>query len=564
MSAVSQPLLSMGTVIGGRYEILTPLGAGGMGWVFRAIDTTLDRQEVALKFLYPHLMSDGLSFSRFRNEVLVARKLIHPNIVRTFTIGADDGQAYIVMEYIAGQTLKAQLRAQYPGGLSCDHALHVALEICRGVQHSHSLGIIHRDLKPDNVLVSESGDIKLSDFGLAATFRRQNKFTRVGQLLGTPYYMAPEQFRGEPPDERSDVYSFGILLFELLSGRVPFDDSSLYGLAIKHATEPIATSDIASDKLHSPLWAIVERSTEKRPAERFQNFTELNSALELIAGSPPTTAPITIPATLSHAPESPELPPYEFRRLFRKIAIPLLATSLLVGLVWIRMNSSIQWRITVPLLYLEKSLKIDAEPIYRLFGIDPFFRNAPLAMVGGGKLWPRLIIGEDPNALESRNPLTGEYALHAAVNIGSLVTVNYLLKHGASLAVTTMNGDTPLHTAVLLKEFQIAETFLGAGANPNAVNSLHESPLHLAVKSGDLSMTTLLIRHGSNPLLKDLNGWNPLMYAIERGDLELTRANLTPLTADRLAVEDLRAAVPAENQAPLRKLLLEKGLQVHF
>lgn len=550
-----------GTLIGGRYQLTTPLGAGGMGWVFLATDTTLDGQEVALKFLYPHLLSDAVSFSRFRNEVLVARKLIHPNIVRTFNMGVDIGQAYIVMEYIDGQTLKAALQDEGVSGFECTRAIALALEICRGVCHSHALGIIHRDLKPDNVLVTADGQIKLSDFGLAATLRRQGNFTKVGQLLGTPYYMAPEQFRGEPPNERSDIYAFGILLYELLFGCVPFSDKSLYGLAMKHATERLIPP-AETDKIIAPeLWSIVQRAASKQPSERFSSCEELLRALEELPGAVAPASPERPASAIMRSTEGDavtEPPPYDIRRTIRRASLPILFLTLIIAIPWIRTNLSAQSRVACFFLIIERHTGASLEPLYRIFGIDPGFRKTPLVHLGDSEIWPRIFVGDNPDAKENRAADDGRTILHVSTQLANHRMTAYLLKHGASAKTTTTDGRTPLHTAAASKDPKIVQLILDRGVDPNPRTDTLTTPLHLSVRQNDVATTSLLLANGADRFAKDKFGWSPLMYALSGGDISIINASLANLSAAQIPAEDLRLAAPTRNLEAIRSLFRDR------
>ncbi len=558
----SQLQLSAGAMVSDRYLIRSPLGSGGMGWVFRATDTSLDGQEVALKFLYPHLLSDADSFSRFRNEVLVARRLVHPNIVRTFNMGVDAGHAYIVMEHIDGQTLKAYLREEHPQGIPVEQALTIALDICRGVSHSHSLGIVHRDLKTDNVLVTPEGLAKLSDFGLAATIRRQGNLTRVGQLLGTPYYMSPEQFRGEPPDERSDIYAFGILLFELLFGHVPFNDESLYGLAVKHSTEPLP--DIYSSRISPDLWKILLRATEKQPRARFQSCEELVEELEFLSGQErPATTSRAVASIVTSSERIDERPPLNFRRAARYLPL-LLALTFAIGVPWVRINESAQSRLVVTFLLTEHHLGIELNPLYRLFGIDPTFKSKPMAELDYGTLWPRIYMGDDPAAPENRQPSNGAYLLHYAVNNNQTDLVKYILDHHSTPNLQDYEGRSPLHIAVEIKDLLTAERLLEAGAPVNVKMKGELTPLHIATAGNNVRMAQTLLRRGADPLLKDANGWSPLMYALEAGRLELISAMLEGVRTDQLSNEDLKQATPRENIDAARALFARRAITPPF
>ncbi len=270
-----------GALIAKRFEICDRLGAGGVGMVFRAIDHELDGEVVALKLLHPHLAQDENVFRRFRNEVLVARSLSHPNIVRTHDMGrAEAGFSYISMEFVDGESLKDKLTSgDKPRGLPFKDAVAVLYQIISGVAYAHGKGVIHRDLKPANVMISSKGEVKLADFGTARIVGGDTSLTQTGQVIGTPDYMSPEQIRGEQLDHGCDIYSLGIVAYELVVGARPFVADSAVAVAFKHLNDPIP--EFATPQSGIPLWydAVVRRATAKRKEDRFATAMEFAAAL---------------------------------------------------------------------------------------------------------------------------------------------------------------------------------------------------------------------------------------------------------------------------------------------
>jgi len=267
--------LKEGDIIAGRYQILKKLGTGGMGMVFLAEDSELIGTKVALKILQPHLASDEEVFKRFRNEVLVARSLSHPNIVSTFDMGKTaEGSHYICMEYVEGETLKELVhrnRENPKTPLTLQQSLTILGKILLGLAYAHKKGIVHRDIKPANVLVSPDGEVRLADFGTARIIGLDTSLTKTGQVIGTPDYMSPEQIRGEELDHLCDIYSFGILAFELFTARRPYTGESAVSIAFKHLNEPIP--QFFSVQKGIPRWVedIVRKATSKKKSERFEN-----------------------------------------------------------------------------------------------------------------------------------------------------------------------------------------------------------------------------------------------------------------------------------------------------
>ena len=262
----------VGTVIVDRYEIQGVLGQGGAGTVFQVVDLTLDREVCALKLLQPELSQDESTLGRFRNEVILARKLGHKNIARTYDFGsAGNGYFYITMEFLPSGNLSDLIRGEKSTGLDLRARLSILKEIAEGIAYAHEMGIIHRDLKPENILLSKEGHIKISDFGLARSLFEDKGLTRTGETVGTPCYMAPEQFRGEKIDGRADIYAFGILAFEMLSGERPFYSANYRALADLHMLYPLPKLQSKNFRIHSSLERIVRRCTEKKASDRYQN-----------------------------------------------------------------------------------------------------------------------------------------------------------------------------------------------------------------------------------------------------------------------------------------------------
>jgi eukaryotic-like serine/threonine-protein kinase len=273
--------LGAGTIVNNRYDVIRKLGAGGMSAVYLVVDKQLNNDTVALKLFEPKLSDDNTLLERFRNEVLITRKLTHPNIVRTFDFGDINGRYYyMTMEYIRGVTLDKLIRSKVGGGLSFGECLKILIEVLRGIAYAHEMGVIHRDLKPANILISEKGEVKLTDFGLARTREIDKRFTQTGECVGTPYYMAPEQIQNKSTDHRVDIYSMGIIAYELVTGQVPFSDESWFELASKIIRDPLP--DITRKQKKVPAWfkEFIVKATAKNKEDRFTNASEMQAILE--------------------------------------------------------------------------------------------------------------------------------------------------------------------------------------------------------------------------------------------------------------------------------------------
>ncbi len=257
------------TTIAGRYRIEDRLGIGGMAAVHLAFDQRLERY-VAIKLLAEHLADDPTFVSRFRREALAAARLVHPNIVQVFDFGLDEPhhQHFIVMEHVTGSSCAELLRDR--GHLDVDEAVDVVTQACRGLDYAHRNGVVHRDVKPGNLLVSDAGVVKLADFGIARA-ANQSSITQVGSVLGTAAYLAPEQARGEEAGPRADLYSLGVVAYQLLSGRLPYEATSLSELALKQQREsPMPLDDLnpqVPPELAQAVGMALAIDQESRPAD---------------------------------------------------------------------------------------------------------------------------------------------------------------------------------------------------------------------------------------------------------------------------------------------------------
>src|SRR6266516_1688325 len=281
-------------LLGGRYELDGIVGRGGMAEVFRARDIRLDRV-VAVKTLREDLARDATFQARFRREAQSAASLNHPSIVAVYDTGEDMSEPshvpYIVMEYVDGRTLRDLLRDDRR--LMPERALEITDGVLRALDYSHRAGIVHRDIKPGNVMLNRQGEIKVMDFGIArAIADTQATMTQTAQVIGTAQYLSPEQARGERVDARSDLYSVGCLLYELLTGRPPFTGDSPVSIAYQHVREaPIPPSAVDPEL---PAWAdaIVLRAMEKDPADRYQSAADMRSDIQRALSGFPVAAAI--------------------------------------------------------------------------------------------------------------------------------------------------------------------------------------------------------------------------------------------------------------------------------
>src|SRR6185312_15902948 len=266
----------LGTTLNGRYRLEARVGAGGMSTVYRALDETLQRQ-VAIKLMNREVTSDSDQLERFRREARAVAQLSHPHIVGVIDAGEDEGRPYIVFEYVEGETLKERIRRN--GRLPIAEAVAYGIEIARALGAAHARHIVHRDVKPQNVLIDEEGSAKVTDFGIARTLD-EDGLTADGRVLGTTDYVSPEQALGQDVTGQSDLYSLGVVLYEMLTGEVPFTGESQVAVAMKHVREQIPDVQLKRPEISAALASVVDTATAKRLDERYADDAEFIADLE--------------------------------------------------------------------------------------------------------------------------------------------------------------------------------------------------------------------------------------------------------------------------------------------
>ena len=324
-------------VLGDRYEVEGVLGQGGMAKVFKGHDKVLGRP-VAVKVLSPQYAGDDQFVSRFRREAQAAAGLNHPNIVSVFDTGSQQDVHYIVMEYVRGRTLRDAVRSEGP--LHPERAAEIADAVARALGAAHEAGLVHRDIKPGNIMLTADGEVKVVDFGIART-ATGDTLTQTAAMLGTASYLSPEQAQGESVDGRSDIYSLGCVLYEMVTGKPPFTGDSPVAIAYKHVRDdPVSPSRINRD-VPGDLEAVIMKAMAKNPANRYQSADEMKQDLDRLLQGLPTLATPVLGDTTEHLsrtrPEGTavmtEVPPEEEEEGRRRVWLIILVSLLVLGLL---------------------------------------------------------------------------------------------------------------------------------------------------------------------------------------------------------------------------------------
>src|SRR5918994_902810 len=318
----------IGTLISERYRLEEKIGSGGMSTVYRAYDTTLERW-VAIKLMHRDISDDADQLERFRREARAVAQLSHPHVVTVIDAGEDDGAPYIVFEYVEGETLKDRIRRL--GRLPVAEAVAYAVEIGRALECAHSHRLVHRDVKPQNVLLDPDGRAKVTDFGIARSLEAQG-LTATGRVLGTTDYVSPEQALGHEVTEQSDIYSLGIVLYEMLTGEPPFRADTQVAVAMKHVKDPLPDVQRRRPEISAALAAVVERSTAKETQNRYPAVSQMVHDLEEVlaieaARSGQTTGEATT-VLQSLSGDTADFAPIRLRRPKRVLALTLLVLGL--------------------------------------------------------------------------------------------------------------------------------------------------------------------------------------------------------------------------------------------
>jgi hypothetical protein len=324
--------LTRGTTFARRFEIIEEIGQGGMGTVYKAYDSKI-REIVALKLLKSEIASDPEIIERFRNEIKLARQVSHRHVCRMYDLGEEFLSIYISMEFVPGEDLKSFIRRS--GHLTEAKAVGLAKQIAEGLAEAHRLGVVHRDLKPQNVMIDKDGNAKIMDFGIARSLHTRGA-TGTGVIIGTPEYMAPEQAEGRDIDHRVDIYALGAILFEMVTGRVPFEGQTPLSIVLKHRSEPPADPQTINAQISEGLSRIILKCLAKRREDRYASATEVLEDLTAVEQGLPMTRMMTArtkPTTARTRPVTDREITVKFK--LRKVFVPALVLAVVVGAVFI-------------------------------------------------------------------------------------------------------------------------------------------------------------------------------------------------------------------------------------
>lgn len=528
----SRAIFEPGSLIAGRYQVVKSLGRGGMGEVVLVADKALDNTEIALKLLYAHLVKDDIIFARFRNEVLVSRNISHPNLVRLYDFGnASQGSFYISMEYIRGCSLGDKIYKERRSQLEFSEILRILYEVSQGMAYAHKKGVVHRDLKPDNILISDTNEVKITDFGLARSMEVDKGFTQSGEAVGTPYYMAPEQIRGERADGRADIYSFGIICYEVIVGARPFVHDNWVNLAAMHLQHEMP--DFASKENGIPTWYqdMVFRCTEKNKDDRFQSAEEVSEVI-LSHMSEGERRIARMPAIFSlYNPAKRKYKSKSSRKKFKSIAAFLVSVCILAGLfvAGVKLSSTFKNIVAATTLRIEGASGLIVPGMRGLTGLHvsmnkkDFFESIRLGNPREVELF--LNAGMDPNATNDKeNPALLEAIKHKQGEI-----VEILLANEAAFDKPDKNGQTPLMYAIAAGEMVGINALIEKGADVNARDAKGKTVLmHAVINRRFLAVQSLLVK-GALVGASDQSGMTELMYAAKLGDLSIVKALLSKL-----------------------------------
>lgn len=523
----TEPVAAHYGLIDGRFEPIRMLGSGAGGDVVLVRDRNLDGHLLALKILHPHHTLSQAAFGRFRTETRVTMQLSHPNILATYGMGRTaEGITYLKMEYVEGEPLDRIVRApEYRGEV--ESVLKILQGVASALRYAHSRGIIHRDLKPANILVAADGTVKVADFGLAYLIRAEARYTRTGDIIGTPHYMAPEVVRGEIPDARSDIYALGMVAYEMFVGRPAFDAESFWELA--HCILTVAPPrPMTTQGECVPTWIeeFILRALQKDKHQRFSDMSEVLLALQLVDQDNDEEPPhrTNRDPFAESRPSSSDALTHRTQQHAQRLLKALLWFGILCLIVlppWL--NNDARQKYRTALFFLERVALPHSPLLRQLFNVEP------------AASWPEIVFGTSPNEQvaiafldagyqpDAFWPPAGGYPLHQAGELGALGLLKALLKAGASLEVVDKHGKTALTIALQHGFQQGAFLLLDSRANPGVPDRSGRLPIHTAARRGRYALVEQLLRAGSPVNWPDMDGLTPLHEAVTAANLDLVR-----------------------------------------
>jgi serine/threonine protein kinase/tetratricopeptide (TPR) repeat protein len=422
--------LTRGTLFAGRYEIIEELGTGGMGRVYRAFDRKIE-EEVALKLLQPEIAADRRFVERFRNEIKIARKIRHLNVCGMFDLQEEGKTLFITMEYVRGEDLKSLIRRTR--ALTAGTAVSIARQVAEGLGEAHRLGVVHRDLKPGNIMIDKDGNAKIMDFGIARSPAAAGT-TAEGAIIGTPEYMSPEQVDGQPADQRADIYALGVILFEMVTGRLPFDGESALAVAHKHRYEPAPDPQTLNPHIPDALNGVILRCLEKEREARYQTVQELLADLEKIESEAPTGV-VRAPTARKPLPSKEITVTFSLKKLLIPALIALAIVIIGAVVYFMFRKSGAGAGLDPDLVAVAAFENLTGDP-----SLDPLGRMASdwisqgLSQIGGLKVVPTMSVPQlSPMAKpreETRPQLSPLQALAEETGAGKVVSGTYYLAGG--------------------------------------------------------------------------------------------------------------------------------------
>ena len=579
-----------------RYRVLEVLGIGRNGIVVSAEDLQLDGDQLAVKLLHENLVSEPTILDRFRQEALLARQLSHPNIVRLYDFDVSaDALPLLIMELVQGPSLRQLLDNTSGQRLSVGVSVEIVFQILCGLQHAHEKSIIHRDVKPENILISVSGIAKLGDFGVASPIQDSLGLTRTGEVVGTPAYLAPEQLEANPLSPATDLYSLGIVLFECLTGAVPFTGETYVSLFKQHSEKPVPQEKLIAAKV--PKWTIefIEKLLAKRPEDRFVSASDALAVLEPHRIEIGTTAKsLSSAVTRQWQKSSSRL----MKRRYKTILHMLWLGNVLVTMFYLLPRQDSIIRMTSDVIRIENFVGrrlTNVRKVLRLFDVDPkqpstIFsalanrnKDAVQAWCSSGVFSTARdrkgntvahILAEDPTLLKIAEgcipPILfdvknarGDTPILHAVHKGEADSINLLLNYGFNPNQSDAKGQLPIAAAIQSKRPEMVKSFSFRDVFPVHLNDPKNSSSLLirAVRSNIPEVLEELLQLGIDVNQRDSVGRSALMIAAENASapgikiLEtLLAAGADPMARDNQGEQAIEYGKRAGNTSALKRL----------